>query len=96
MSRIEITAGVCGGKPRIAGHRIRVMDIVVCHEQQKMSPKEIASFYLSVSLADVEAALAYYFEHRDEIQLDLEKERLFAEEIRRNTPSRLNYPEPNQ
>ena len=26
---IEITPGVCGGKPRIAGHRIRVQDIVV-------------------------------------------------------------------
>jgi uncharacterized protein (DUF433 family) len=26
---IEATPGVFGGKPRIAGHRIRVMDIVV-------------------------------------------------------------------
>ncbi len=26
---IEITPGTCGGKPRIAGHRIRVQDIVV-------------------------------------------------------------------
>ncbi len=29
---IEITPGVCGGKPRITGHRIRVEDIVVWHE----------------------------------------------------------------
>ncbi|NER06071.1 MAG: DUF433 domain-containing protein, partial [Okeania sp. SIO3C4] len=25
---IEITEGICGGKPRIAGHRIKVQDIV--------------------------------------------------------------------
>ena len=30
---IEITPGICGGKPRIAGHRIRVQDIVIWHEQ---------------------------------------------------------------
>jgi uncharacterized protein (DUF433 family) len=26
---IEVTPGVCGGKPHIAGHRIRVQDIVI-------------------------------------------------------------------
>ena len=30
---IEITPGICGGKPRISGHRIRVEDIVICHEK---------------------------------------------------------------
>ena len=30
---IAKTAGICGGKACIAGHRIRVMDIVVCHER---------------------------------------------------------------
>ncbi len=29
ISHIEITPGICGGKPRIAGHRIRVEDIVI-------------------------------------------------------------------
>ncbi|MEO0014001.1 MAG: hypothetical protein RLZZ535_2390 [Cyanobacteriota bacterium] len=29
LEHIEITPGVCGGKPRIAGHRIRVQDIVI-------------------------------------------------------------------
>jgi uncharacterized protein (DUF433 family) len=28
-NHIEITPGVCGGKPRVAGHRIRVQDIAV-------------------------------------------------------------------
>jgi len=38
---IEITPGVCGGKPRIAGHRIRVQDIVIWHEQMGISPNDI-------------------------------------------------------
>lgn len=40
---IESTPGICGGKPRIAGHRIRVEDIVVWHEKMGWSPDEIVS-----------------------------------------------------
>jgi uncharacterized protein (DUF433 family) len=39
---ITKTSGVCGGRVCIAGHRIRVMDIVVWHEMRGMSPEEIA------------------------------------------------------
>jgi uncharacterized protein (DUF433 family) len=84
---IDATPSVCGGKPRIAGHRIRVQDVVIWHEQQGMSPDEIVSTYPGITLADVHAALAYYFDHRDEIQHDIEDERRFVEEVRRNTPS---------
>ena len=38
---ITKTPGVCGGRACIAGHRIRVQDIVVLHEMHGMSPKEI-------------------------------------------------------
>ena len=31
---ITKTPGVCGGRPCIAGHRIRVQDIVVWHEMR--------------------------------------------------------------
>ena len=40
---IEITPGVCGGKPRIAGHRIRVQDIYVWHELQGQTAEEIVT-----------------------------------------------------
>ncbi|MEM1172649.1 MAG: DUF433 domain-containing protein, partial [Cyanobacteria bacterium P01_H01_bin.35] len=53
---IEISPGICGGKPRIAGHRIRVEDIVICHEKMGLSPDEIVSQYPSITLADVYAA----------------------------------------
>jgi uncharacterized protein (DUF433 family) len=66
-NHIEITPGVCGGKPRVAGHRIRVQDIAVWHEMQGQSPDEIVGRFPQLSLADVHAALAYYFDHREEI-----------------------------
>jgi len=41
-NHIEITQGVCGGKPRIAGHRIRVEDIAIWHERMGLSADEIS------------------------------------------------------
>jgi uncharacterized protein (DUF433 family) len=86
---IEATPGVCGGKPRIAGHRIRVMDIAVYHERQGLSPNEIVALYPQLTLSDVHAALAYFFDHRDEILNDVTEERRFVEEVRQSTPSLL-------
>ena len=71
---IEITPGVCGGRPRIAGHRIRVQDIVVCHQHWGLSPEEIVAEYIGITLADVYAALAYYYDHESEIQQALADE----------------------
>ena len=50
---IEITSDVCGGKPHIAGHRIKVQDIVIWHERMGMSPDEIVFQYSSITLSDV-------------------------------------------
>lgn len=71
---IEITPGVAGGKPRIAGHRITVQDIVIWHERMGRSADEICAEY-DLTLADVYAALAYYFDHREEIDPELGRKR---------------------
>src|SRR5690349_4996666 len=67
---IEVSVGVCGGKPRIAGHRISVQDIVLSHQRAGMSPDEIVSAFPTITLSDVYAALAYYHDHRGQIDAD--------------------------
>ncbi len=74
MEHIEKTEGICGGKPRIAGHNIRVMDIVVWHEMRGYSPDEIVEMFPGISLGDVHAALAYYFDNQSEIEKDLRED----------------------
>lgn len=86
---IEITPGVCGGRPRIAGHRIRVQDIVAWHESLGQSPDEIVARFPQLTLADVHAALTYYFDHREEIQRQIEEDRQFSDELRSKTPSKV-------
>ena len=78
---IEITDGVCGGRPRIAGRRIAVHDVVVWHEKMGQSPDQIASDY-DLTLAEIHAALTYYYDHREEIEAELEDEEVFVESQR--------------
>ena len=85
---IERTPGVAGGKPRIAGHRITVQDIVIWHQQLGKSVEEICSDY-GLGLGGVHAALAYYFDHRDEIDSSIRDSDAFVEALRRSTPSVL-------
>ncbi len=85
---IEITPGVAGGKPRIAGHRITVQNIAVWHERLGKSMDEIAAEY-DLTLADVYAALAYYFDHREEIDRSIEEGESFAESLHQRTPSKV-------
>ena len=83
---ITKTPGVCGGKARLDGHRIRVQDIVMDYEWNGLSPDEICQQYPSITLAHVHAALSYYYEHRDEIQADIASERLAVEKFQQPHP----------
>jgi len=87
--RITKVTDVCGGRACIAGHRVRVLDIVIWHEHQGLPPDEIVSQVPSITLADVHAALAYYYDHREEIQEEIRGERADAEQFRRDNPSLL-------
>jgi len=87
--RITKTADVCGGKACLAGHRIRVMDIVIRHEDFGMSPDEIVAIYPELRLSDVHAALAYYFDNVDEIRSDISQNDGIAEQLRSSFPSKL-------
>ena len=71
---IERQPGVCGGRPCVAGTRIRVQDVFVWHELQGQSADEIVSRFPQLTMADVYAALAYYWDHHDEIQRDMQAE----------------------
>jgi uncharacterized protein (DUF433 family) len=88
--RIVRTPGVRGAKPRIAGHRITVADVAIWYERMGMSPDEIVSEYPTITLSDVHAALAYYFDHRDEVDQEIQNGEEFAEKLRAGAPSILD------
>lgn len=59
------------------------------HEGQGWSPAEIVEQIPTITLADVYAALAYYHDHRDEIDRWIAEDEAFVEQFRRENPGRL-------
>jgi uncharacterized protein (DUF433 family) len=86
--RITSRPGVLGGKPCISGRRIAVEHIAVRHQQLGHSADEIATDY-DLDLADVYAALAYYFAHRQTIDQSTREGEDVARRLREKTPSLL-------
>lgn len=62
---------VCGGKACIDTTRIRVMDIALL-QRQGLKPEDMTEYFgIPLSLAQVHAALAYYYDHPEEIEGDI-------------------------
>lgn len=85
---IVITPDVAGGKPRIAGHRITVQNITIWHGRMGKSVDEISNEY-ELSLAAIYAALAHYFDHREEIDRTIAEDEAFLQVLREQTDSPL-------
>ncbi|MCL5995978.1 MAG: DUF433 domain-containing protein [Chloroflexi bacterium] len=67
---IEVSQDVRGGKPRVAGRRIAVEDIVTMHLYHGQSIQHIIDSY-NLAPVQVYAALTYYYDHRAEIDQSL-------------------------
>lgn len=78
---IVSTPGTCGGKPRVEGTRIRVQDIAIWTEQGQ-SADEIVAEFPQLSLSSVYSALAYYHDHREEIERQIKEGEELAEQMK--------------
>ncbi len=85
---IVTTPGTLGGKARVAGRRISVEDIAIWHVRLGKTVDEICAEF-DLSLAEVHAALAYYYDHQAEIERDIREGDAFARALRDSSPSKL-------
>jgi uncharacterized protein (DUF433 family) len=83
IAHISVDPRVCGGKPCVAGTRIRVWDIHVWHDLHGKTPEDIVADFPQLSLADVYAALAYYLDHQEELERRVKEDEAFADKLRR-------------
>ena len=84
----KITPGIRSGRQRVASTRITVADVMLMHLRLDLSLEEIAVKY-DLTLAAVYAAMAYYHDHREEIDTRIENDEAFVEAFKRNNPSPL-------
>lgn len=75
--------GTCGGKPIIAGTRIKVEQIAIEYERMGMTPDEIIQAHPHLNLAQIHDALSYYYENVEEINDDIRAGEQFIEEMKK-------------
>ena len=88
IEHIKITTDICFGKPRIVGTRITVADIALMYLSMGQSLEEIAGKY-NLSLASVHTAMAYYYDHREEIEDRRNQEDALVEKLQKDYLSPL-------
>ena len=78
INLIASNPAVRNGRPVVAGTGICVSDVAAAAIFQRLTPDGIATNY-GLTLAQVHAALAYYYEHKAEIDSELrERDALIA------------------
>ena len=78
---IEVTPGVCGGRPRLTGTRVPVHR-VAGYYRLGYAPEEILSVLDSLTLPQVHAAIAHALANPGDIDAALEEEAAAAEKLR--------------
>ena len=73
---------------RVGGTRVR-MDTVITAYQHSGTPEQIHVKYPSLSLADIYAVLAYYLQHRTEIETYLTERRRLMQEAEQEIEARF-------
>ena len=86
---IETNPEICAGQPHIRGTRITVGLLAREVESLRMSPAEVIAAHPHLSLAQVHAALAYFYDHRDEMELAMREAEEIESQLRERFPARV-------
>ena len=88
---VERVPGVCGGAPIIKGTRIAVR-LIAALVKSGLTPEDILRDYPHLSLAQIYDAVSFCFDHKEEIEGEVEENKI--ENIMRRYDLRL-IPYPN-
>lgn len=86
---IHIVEGARGPKPCIVGTRIRVIDVLGWYQEHGWSAAKIVEEFPQLTQADVYAALAYYWDHKEELDRKMAEDDAFIQEMMKKDPGRF-------
>jgi uncharacterized protein (DUF433 family) len=71
------------GTPTVSGTRLKVKHVAAAHRYRGLGPQELVESYPSHTLGEMYSALAFYYDHKDEMDRQMEEdeheeERLWA------------------
>ena len=77
------------GVAYIAGTRIKVRHVAIERQSHGASAEKIQEAYPHLSLGQIYAALAYYYDHQEQVDAEIAEAARYAEEMRAQSPNPL-------
>jgi uncharacterized protein (DUF433 family) len=74
------------GVPLIAGTTTKVVELIASHQAYGWSAEELAYQYPYLTLGQIYSALAYYWDHKAELDEDMARRLAYSDEMRRRSP----------
>jgi uncharacterized protein (DUF433 family) len=72
--------------PVIDGTRMRVIDLIEAQKAYGYSPEDLATEYPSFTLGQIYSALAYYWDHKQELDEEMARRLASVQELRASMP----------
>lgn len=88
LAYVERKTSVCGGRPVLTGTRFPVSSVVI-HYRRGLTAEDILGDFPQLAPAQVYGALAYYFDHQEEIDEEIEHLRRIAQRLDQDPSLRL-------
>ena len=70
------------GVPQIEGANTKVIELVLAHKAHGMSPEELAYQLPHLTMGQIHSALAYYWDHKEELDSDIRRRYEEVERLR--------------
>jgi uncharacterized protein (DUF433 family) len=81
INLITTNSNIRNGRPCVAGTSLEVAVIAVARIVHEHTPEQIAANY-DLPLAEVYAALSYYYAHKTEIDADIRRQKELAQTLK--------------
>jgi|SRR6266850_5808597 uncharacterized protein (DUF433 family) len=72
--------------PIISGTNLKVVELVLDHLAYGWSPEELHFQHPTLSMGQIHSALAYYWDHKAEIDQDIERRLQLVDHFQQTTP----------
>ncbi len=74
------------GVPWIEGANMKVIELALSHEAFGGAPEHLQEQHPYLTFGQIYSALAYYWDHKSELDADIERRLRNVEQIRRDSP----------
>jgi len=71
--------------PMIAGTTMKVIELVLDHLASGWSPEELHFQHPYLTMGQIHSALAYYWDHKAELDQDIERRLQFVDQVQQTT-----------